>query len=274
MSGLLKIDPSMIRADGAQIGEAMMVVGDSVLGLEIPDQNTAIGQGFDLSYDSGTGTLTATLSDGSQIKASGFPTASDIMSARTGPQGNQGVQGIAGADGKDGKDGGQGCPGVKGDRGRDGPTGPTGPIGSTGPTGGTGDRGPTGPTGPTGKDSITDEYVAIATTNPLSKQVYVNAYHGYVHDPNSGVIQNKGRVIFPSTQDTVNVVFDYPFQNRCLSLNITFLDQSTNQAKTYKIYDLNLSDGSWENFLLGGFVLKSTGRNLVNWDFFYDASGD
>jgi hypothetical protein len=274
MTGLLKIAPSMIQADGASVGEVLQVVGNSQIGLETPNQNVPISSGLELSYDAGTGTLTATLSDGSQIKASGFPTSTEIMSAKTGPQGNQGIQGIAGTDGKDGKDGSQGCPGIKGDRGLEGPTGATGPVGATGPTGTTGDVGATGPTGPTGKDAIVDEYVAVSTIDPLSKQVYVNAYHGYIHDLNNGVIHNKGRAIFPSTQDTVNVAFDYPFQNRCLSLTITFLDNSCNQAQTYKIYDLNMSDGSWENFLLGGFVLKSTGTNLKNWDFFFDATGD
>ena len=274
MTGLIKIAPSMIQADGANIGEVMQVTSSSVLGLESPNQNTPIDSGLDLTYDAGTGILTATLSDGSQIRASGFPTNDEIMSAKTGPQGIQGIQGIAGADGRDGKDGSQGCPGIKGDRGLEGPTGPTGPVGPTGATGTTGDVGPTGPTGPTGKDSITDEYVAIPTIDPLSKQVHVNAYHGYIHDPNNGVIHNKGRAIFAANRDTVNVTFDYPFQNRCISLTITFLDQTCNQAKTYKIYDLNMSDGSWENFLLGGFILKSSGTNLKDWDFFYAASGD
>ena len=275
MAGLMKIDPSMLDASGSELGDVLQAtVAGSTLALEAFSPTTPVETGFSLIFDSDTGVLTANLEDGSIIKATGFPTLKDIKEAKTGAQGIQGDQGKAGVDGRDGKDGDQGCAGVKGDRGMAGPTGPTGPIGPTGNTGPTGDLGPTGPQGKAGRDATIDEYSAAPVLNPLTNEVYTYAYEGYIYDSNNGVKRNLGRRIFPKTQDTVEVAFKNPFSNRCLSIQITFLDQTSNQAMTYQIYGQNLSDSSYENAMLGGFSLKSTGTNQKVWDFYYVAEGD
>ena len=272
---ITKIEAAMISTGDKPVGSVAQVTSEGVLSITEPSATEgSTPNGLNASFDRSTGILSLSFDNGSSLKVTGFPTLEDIKSGATGKQGIRGLQGRAGTNGRDGKNGEKGCAGGKGDRGRQGNTGPTGPVGNTGPTGATGDIGNTGPTGPRGKDSLTDRYTAIPVIDPLSGKAYINAYAGSIEDQNAAHTTNMGRAIFDKARDTIQVTFSTPFKNRCVSLSITFLDQSSNQARTYKIYDTNLSDGSWENFLKGGFVLKSLGENLKDWDFFYTAIGD
>lgn len=272
---ITKIEPAMISTGSQPVGAIAQVTSEGLLSITEPSATVGDApNGMTAAFDRSTGILSLSFANGSSVNVKGFPTIDDIKSGATGKQGIRGLTGRAGTNGRDGKDGEKGCAGRKGDRGRQGATGPTGPVGNTGPTGSTGPEGNTGPTGPRGKDSLTDRYTAIPLIDPLSGEAFINAYIGSIEDQNASHITNMGRAVFDKTRDTVQVSFNTPFKNRCVSLSITFLDQTTNQAKTYKIYDTNLSDGSWENFLKGGFVLKSLGENLKDWDFFYTAIGD
>lgn len=226
------------------------------------------------SYDAQTGTMTVLYPDGRMQRVEGFVRISDLQQAMKGDPGIEGTPGIHGKDGRAGKDGEQGCPGRKGDRGRMGPTGGTGARGSTGDTGPTGDFGPTGPTGPSGKDAIKPDYNTVVYVDPDTDVPYPQAFLGYDHDVMTGRIFNSGRIIARSLRDTVNVTFLKPFQNHVLSIQITFLNSVTNQAKTFKLYNKAREDGTLENNMLGGFVIKCTGVNTDDWDFFFTALGD
>jgi len=271
---LQQISTSLIETTGASAGASLVVSpsGDATFASASVTDPVASSETY--SYDQMTGTLTIRNSDGTVSTVSGFPTLSQIQAGQKGEPGADGAPGTPGADGRDGKDGEQGCPGRKGDRGRLGPTGPTGAVGPTGNTGPTGELGPTGPVGERGTDATIEEYVANNVVDPDTNQVYMKSYDGYNFDTDSGRIINMGRAHSRKERSTVNVVFAKPFVNRLVSLSITFLNNTTNQAKTYKIYDLNMSDGSWENAMLGGFVLQSTGTNTEDWDFYFTAIGD
>lgn len=226
------------------------------------------------SYDGETGTLTITYPDGQSQQVGGFVRTQDLQKAMRGDPGLPGTPGTPGKDGRPGKDGSPGCNGRKGDRGRMGPTGGTGPRGSTGGTGPTGDVGPTGGPGPAGKDATKADYTVVQYVDPDTEQPYPQAFTGYDHDTMTGRIVNSGRVIARKLRDTINVTFQKPFQNHVLSINITFMDATTNQARTMKLYNNAREDGSYENNQLGGFVIKSTGVNAVDWDFYFTAMGD
>lgn len=229
---------------------------------------------YSMQYDPLSGTLSLTLADGTLIKAEGFPTAEQIRTGIKGEQGKDGSPGRPGAPGKDGRDGLKGCMGAKGNQGRPGVRGPTGPIGPTGPVGPTGAVGPTGPVGPKGQDAVVWQYASSQVKDPLTSTLVPQAYIGSMTDPNTGYIRNAGRCIESATKNTVHVVFDKPFVNRCLGIQLTFTNPATNQAKTYALYHLDLGSGTMENFLLGGFTLQSSGVNASAWDFFWSAEGD
>lgn len=271
--GLMQIDPALIDGRGGSSNQVLSKISDNVVGFRNPDEVDPSEDLSSISFDSETGTITVVFPDGSQKTATGFPTADQMKAGREGKQGKQGIQGDDGKDGKDGRDGEPGCPGIRGTRGRQGPTGNTGPIGSTGDTGPVGPTGPIGPTGPAGRDAIISEYEVSPVLDPITGAEVVGAYVGSDYDPNTGRTINFGRVVAAATQSTINAAFNRPFLNRCASLTITFLNNATNQAKTYAIYNL---DGTAvkENVLLGGFTLKSTGANTVAWDFYYSATGD
>lgn len=268
-----KLPPEMIDGGDADVGQVLgKNTGTSVsfIDLNDPDQDDSGTQG---KFDAATGTLTIIINDVS-MNISGFPTSDQLKAGRAGPRGQPGLAGRKGEDGRDGRDGEQGCPGAKGDRGRPGNTGPTGNMGPTGPTGEVGPTGPTGPTGPKGNDSQINEYLTAQVLDPLTNQPLTNTWIGSDYDPNTGHMVNMGRVRLPSSRNVAQVVFNKPFLNRCVSLEISFLNMNTNQAKTYAIYHIDPDTGAEENFLLGGFTLKSTGINVQDWDFFYTAHGD
>jgi hypothetical protein len=272
--GATKIPPSMLDSQGAAVGSIVKVLADDSLGLGSPDSGSlASDESRQLHFDGETGTLSLII-EGTVLKATGFPTLSQIKSGQQGPKGSDGAQGRAGQDGKDGRDGIQGCSGPKGDRGRAGVKGPTGPIGPTGATGATGPVGPTGPTGPKGKDAETNTYATAPVKDPLTGIVKPYAYEGFYADPNTGYVRNFGRMVEDAAKDTVHVIFPKPFINRCVALNVTFINPATNQSRTYALYHLDLGSGTMENFLLGGFTLQSSGINLQDWDFFWAAEGD
>lgn len=271
---LQQISPTLIETTGATAGASLVVSPAGAAEFATAASTDPVAGTDQYSYDPMTGTLTVRNPDGALTTVSGFPTLSQIQAGQKGEPGVDGAPGTPGADGRDGKDGEQGCPGRKGDRGRMGPTGPTGAVGPTGNTGPTGEIGPTGPVGERGTDATVEEYVANNVVDPDTSRVYMKSYDGFNYDKDSGRITNMGRVHARKERNTVNVVFAKPFINRLVSLSITFLNNTTNQAKTYKIYDLNMSDGSWENSMLGGVVLQSTGTNSDDWDFFFTAIGD
>ncbi|QYW03758.1 hypothetical protein pEaSNUABM45_00115 [Erwinia phage pEa_SNUABM_45] len=173
---LIKVKTSLIAAGVSSVATPVRASGGTLVvnsaESEAPSEVTS-----DSSYDATAGVLTLRFANGSSLKVSGFPTASDIPAGRTGQKGETGADGKDGRDGRDGATGGPGCtgpvgpdgeqgiPGPDGRDGRDGnvgptgregregpmgPTGPTGARGGTGPTGSTGGTGPTGPTGPAG----------------------------------------------------------------------------------------------------------------------------
>ncbi|WOL24673.1 tail fiber protein [Yersinia phage fHe-Yen9-02] len=274
MSGLIKIDPRMLAPGLAPTGNVLGKTSTDSVGFMAYEEAASIPGANSLTFDPTTGTLTLIFTDGSQASADGLPTADMLKKGREGKQGQQGLGGKAGVDGRDGRDGDIGCPGPKGERGRQGNTGDTGPIGATGNTGDVGPTGSTGPTGAPGRDAIIDDYAASQVLDPLTGEIVPNAFIGSNRDKNTGFTINMGRQVAPKTQDTVHVIFNTPFINRCVGLNITFLNAGVNQAKTYALYNLDGSSATSENFLLGGFTLKSTGQNVVDWDFFFTAEGD
>ena len=271
---LAKLPPSMIGGGKAPVGHALgKDTLESVGFIDTSETNKRL-VGLQATYDSLNGTLTLSLPDGSSVIAEGFPTLEQLKQGREGKQGLRGLPGKPGQNGRDGRDGNEGCPGPKGDQGRPGSTGPTGPLGPTGDTGVPGPQGPTGPIGPPGRDAIIDEYAVSQVIDPLTGELIDNAWVGSNYDKNTGRITNMGRVVSPSNREAVHVVFNTPFLNKCVEINVTFLNGATNQAQTYAIYHLDPDSGTQENFLLGGFTLKATGLNLEQWDFFYSASGD
>lgn len=271
---LVKLPPSMISGGIAPAGHTLgKDTANSVSFIDPSDANENSG-GIQANFDPLNGVLSLSLSDGSSLNVEGFPTMDQLKQGREGKQGLRGLQGTPGQGGRDGRDGGEGCPGPKGDQGRPGTTGPTGPLGPAGDTGIPGPLGPTGPMGPPGRDAIIDEYTVSQILDPLTGEPVENAWIGSNWDKNTGRLHNMGRALQPAHRDTIHVVFNEPFINRCTSLNITFLDVATNQAQTYAIYHLDHISGAAENFLLGGFTLKSKGTNLTSWDFFFSADGD
>ena len=271
---LQQISTSLIETSGAASGAPLVVSPNGGAEFSVPSVTDPVAASTSYSYDSMTGVLTIQSPEGTTVRVEGFPTLAQIQAGQKGEPGADGAPGTPGADGRDGRDGEQGCPGRKGDRGRIGPTGATGAVGPTGNTGPTGEVGPTGPEGKRGTDATKEGYVVNNVVNPDTAVVYMKSYNGYNYDADSGRIINMGRVHARKERSTVNVIFAKPFINRLVSLSITFLNNTTNQAKTYKIYDLNMSDGSWENAMLGGFVLQSSGSNTEDWDFYMTAIGD
>jgi len=270
-----RINTAMIDASAAEEGSRLEVAGGGTADFVPPGASDPLFDGnVTYNYDPETGTLTVSYPDGRQQSVSGFIRASDLQQAMRGAPGLPGAPGTPGKDGRAGRDGGQGCAGRKGDRGRMGPTGGTGPRGSTGNTGPTGDTGPTGPDGPPGKDAVKADYTVVQYVDPDTEIPYEQAYSGYDNDVMTGRIINSGRVIARALRDTINVTFQKPFQNHVLSLSITFMDATTNQARTYKLYNHARKDGTFENSMLGGFVIKCSGTNAADWDFFYTAMGD
>lgn len=250
---------------------AELVVGDygeilSVVPVADNDSPTVI-----TAFNSETGVLAFIHENGARTEIRGFPKPSDI---KEGKKGKRGIRGQPGLDGRPGRDGLPGCLGRKGDRGRLGPTGGTGPRGFTGGTGPTGDVGPTGPTGPRGKDAQVTEYNVVDFVDPDTELARAGFRVGYEHDPNDNRITNFGRVYGRKERDTMNVVFQKPFNNRLVSLSITFINAASNQSKTFRLYESDGTAPSRENLMLGGFVIKSTGTNIDAWDFFYTAIGD
>ncbi|AQT28577.1 putative flagellar hook-length control protein FliK [Erwinia phage vB_EamM_Yoloswag] len=272
--GIVTVKPSMISPGTSPAGQVLTKTGINAVGWANPSEIEEIPTSSSANFDSQSGTLTIIFPNGTQASVTGLPTADQLKSGREGVQGKQGIQGTPGKDGRDGRDGEPGCPGVKGDPGRNGPTGDTGPIGPTGDTGPVGPTGSTGPTGNPGRDAAIDDYAVSQVLDPLTGAAVANAYTASNRDLNTGFTQNMGRQIAAKTQDTVHVLFNTPFINRCVSLNITFLNVSVNQAKTFAIYNLDGTSAVNENFLLGGFIIKSTGQNVVDWDFFFHATGD
>lgn len=268
-----KVSPDMIEGDQQEAGQLLGIKSPNTVGfvsIEDTEQDDAGAQG---KYDAETGTLSLIINDIS-LSITGFPTADQLKKGRDGKQGAAGLPGRPGQNGRDGSDGEQGCQGPKGDLGRPGNTGPTGPVGATGNTGSVGPTGPTGPIGPPGRDAIIDEYAVSQVLDSLTNEPIENAWVGSNHDKNTGYKTNFGRVILPASRDSAQIVFNTPFVNRCVSLQLTFLNKTTNQSKTYKIYHLDRDTGTAENYLLGGFTIQSTGLNVLEWDFFYTAFGD
>lgn len=271
---MTRIKTSMLDTESAEEGSRLGVENGNADFIPPGASNPLLDGDMKFTYDSETGTLTVSHLDGSSQQVTGFVRTQDLQQAMRGDPGLPGTPGTPGKDGRPGKDGGPGCNGRKGDRGRMGPTGGTGPRGSTGGTGPTGDQGPTGGTGPNGKDATKADYTLVQYVDPDTEQPYPQAFSGYDHDTMTGRIVNGGRVIARALRDTINVTFQKPFQNHVLYVNITFVDVTTNQARTFKLYNKAREDGSYENSMLGGFVIKCSGVNAVDWDFFYTAMGD
>ncbi len=270
---LQKVNPSLIHGGTAAVGDVLGKVTQTDVGFMKPGEKPGSDTSISLEFDSTTGTLTFIGSNGEQATTSGLPTADQMKLGRQGPQGQPGRPGTPGNPGRNGLDGDPGCPGPRGAPGRPGPTGNTGAIGPTGETGSPGPTGPTGPTGVPGRDSQINEYVVSQLVDPNTNEPIVGAYIGSERDPNTGYTRNFGRIRFPASDSTISIVFNSPFINRCVALNITFLNAATNQARTFRIYDLDANAVN-ENLLLGGFILKSDGLNSMPWDFFYSAEGD
>lgn len=271
---LTKINTSMI--DGGNAGTGLVVGKQTkdTVGFINPLEITKIPNTQDMQFDPVTGTLTVVWPDGSMTVVPGLPTSDQLKSGREGKQGKEGLRGLSGSDGRDGLDGADGCPGPRGPRGRQGPTGNTGPNGATGNTGPIGPTGPTGPTGSPGRDAVIDEYNAAQALDPVTGAVIDGAWIGSNRNLNTGFTQNMGRIVNNSKGDTVQVIFNQPFINRCISVQVTFVNAASNQAKTFRLYDLDGSSAMKENALLGGFTIKSTGANTAGWDFWYYAVGD
>lgn len=271
---LTKISPQFISGGDAAIGRVLGKQTATTVAFIDPQEADKIPGAQGVQFDPVTGTLTVVWQDGSQSSTTGLPTADQLKSGREGKQGKDGLRGLPGSDGRDGVDGGEGCPGPRGPRGRNGPTGNTGPNGATGNTGAVGPTGPTGPTGSPGRDSAIDEYLTSQALDPITGAIIPNAWIGSNRDMNTGYTENMGRIVNASTTDTIHVIFNQPFLNRCLSIQVTFLNAALNQARTWQLYNLDGTSAVNENALLGGFTIKSTGTNVTGWDFFYTASGD
>lgn len=271
---LVKISPALIDGGAFPTGQVLGKKTENVVAFISPEEASKIPGSQGVEFDPTTGTLTVVWADGSQSTATGLPTADQLKSGREGKQGKDGLRGLPGADGRDGRDGEDGCPGPRGPRGRQGPTGNTGPIGATGNTGSVGPTGPTGPTGNPGRDAAIDEYLTAQSLDPVTGAPVVNAWIGSNRNMNTGFTQNMGRVVNKTTTDTLHVIFNTPFINRCISINITFVNAALNQAKTYTLYNLDGTSAMNENALLGGFTIKSAGTNTAGWDFWYQATGD
>lgn len=270
-----RIPSELIRTLGAEVGSQLVVTPTGDAAFEVPNEaDPDVATKLSFQYDAASGTLAVLFSDGSRVSVEGFPTLAQIASASRGEPGKPGIRGQPGLDGRPGRDGLPGCLGRKGDRGRLGPTGGTGPRGFTGGTGPTGDVGPTGPTGPRGKDAQVTEYNVVDFVDPDTELARAGFRVGYEHDPNDNRITNFGRVYGRKERDTMNVVFQKPFNNRLVSLSITFINAASNQSKTFRLYESDGTAPSRENLMLGGFVIKSTGTNIDAWDFFYTAIGD
>lgn len=136
----------------------------------------------DAAFDYQKGVLSLIFSNGSVLKATGFPNISRIGKGIQGPQGKPGKAGEPGRNGRDGDKGATGCvgengpegnrgeKGAQGDRGEQGERGDQGKTGDIGPIGPRGDRGEIGPRGPKGdkgRDGV-DGYVnvVISDTDP------------------------------------------------------------------------------------------------------------
>lgn len=271
---LQKISPGLIDGGAFPVGKVLGKQTLNSVAFIDPTEAANIPGSQNVMFDPVSGALTVVWPDGSQTTVTGLPTADQLKSGKEGKQGKDGLRGLPGADGRDGTDGEDGCPGPRGQRGRQGPTGNTGPIGATGNTGGVGPTGPTGPTGSPGRDSAIDEYLIAQALDPITGQPITNAWVGSNRDMNTGYTRNFGRVVNTSTTDTINVIFNSPFINRCAGVHITFVNAALNQAKTFQLYNLDGTSAMNENALLGGFTIKSTGTNLVGWDFWYSAEGD
>ncbi|QZE57646.1 hypothetical protein pEaSNUABM17_00100 [Erwinia phage pEa_SNUABM_17] len=271
---LTKISPALIDGGSYPVGKVLGKKTASAVEFIDPTEAAKIPGSQGAEFDTTTGTLTIVWPDGSQSSVLGLPTADQLKSGREGKQGKDGLRGLPGADGRDGRDGEDGCPGPRGPRGRNGPTGNTGPVGATGNTGAVGPTGATGPTGSPGRDAAIDEYRVSQALNPVTGAVIPNAWIGSNRDMNTGFTHNMGRVVNASTTDTIHVVFNTAFINRCISIQITFVNAALNQAKTYQLYNLDGTSAMNENALLGGFTIKSTGTNTAGWDFWYTAVGD
>lgn len=271
---LIGISPSLIDGGDFATGKVLGKKTQNNVGFIDPQAQIILPGAQNVQFDAQTGTLTVIWPDGSQTVTPGLPTADQLKSGREGKQGKDGLRGLPGADGRDGINGAVGCPGPRGSQGRLGPTGNTGPVGATGNTGQVGPTGPTGPTGGAGRDSTIDEYVITQALHPISGQPIQNAWVGSNQNLDTGFTQNMGRVVNTSTTDTIQVIFNTPFVNRCACIQITFVNAATNQARTYQMYNLDGTSAMEENALLGGFTIKSTGTNLVGWDFWYTAFGD
>ncbi len=271
---LILIKPSLIDGGDAPVGRVLGKQNNKSVNFIDPTESANIPGSQGLMFDPVTGTFTVIWPDGSQSSISGLPTADQLKSGKEGKQGKDGLRGLPGQDGRDGRDGEPGCPGPRGPRGRQGPTGNTGPIGATGNTGAVGPTGPTGPTGAPGRDAAIDQYQTAQALDPVTGAIIPNAWIGSNRDMNTGFTHNMGRIVNKSTSDTMHVIFNTPFINRCISLHITFVNAATNQAKTYQLYNLDGTSAMNENALLGGFTIKSAGVNTVGWDFWYTAVGD
>lgn len=272
---LQQVKPAMIDARGVDDGSALQADGEQAK-FKKPAPNDDSPPREQLSFDATTGVLTIRYTDGQTATVSGFPTTAQISKGRKGDPGRRGEDGRPGNDGRNGRDGLPGCPGRKGDRGRVGPTGPTGAVGPTGITGPTGPVGPTGPKGATGADAPTSIYNVVNFKDPDTEIAYPDAFIGSEFDPATRRIRNFGRVKARQLRDTINVVFERQFVNRCVSLQLTFVDADCNQSKKYALYTEDgqaLTSGP-ENLMLGGFVIKVSTPNDRAWDFFFEAIGD
>lgn len=188
---LTRTPVSMITAEG-EANASDVIVADQQLAVGVPTESSIseVDSGY---YDPLQGILTLYMSNGSQKKIAGFPTADKIPAGPTGPQGLPGEDGEDGKSGRDGEKGSQGCdgpegpkgkigeagrdgrdglpgpPGIRGcagprgERGEIGPTGPRGDIGPTGPRGEAGPAGGAGQPGPAGKVNI-----VVSSTDPGS----------------------------------------------------------------------------------------------------------
>ncbi|AWY08380.1 tail fiber protein [Erwinia phage vB_EamM_Alexandra] len=271
---LTRISPSLIDGGKDPVGKVLGKKTSTAVAFIDPQEAAKIPGAQGAQFDTNTGTLSIIWPDGSQSNVIGLPTADQLKSGREGKQGKDGLRGLSGTNGRDGRDGTDGCPGPRGPRGRNGPTGNTGPVGATGNTGSVGPTGATGPTGSPGRDAAIDEYRTAQALDPVTGAPIANAWIGSNRNMNTGFTHNMGRVVNKSTTDTLHVIFNSPFINRCISLHITFVNAATNQSKTFTLYNLDGTSAMNENALLGGFTIKSSGTNTVGWDFWYTAVGD
>ena len=131
---------------------------------------TSLPYGTDgsVTYNSGTGLLTFSLSEG-PAGVQGPVGLTGAVGAQ-GPIGNQGVIGPEGPIGPQGTIGNTGNTGDQGVAGIQGITGNTGPLGPQGIQGLTGDEGPTGPTGPLGPQGIQGSQGGIGSQGPVGDQ--------------------------------------------------------------------------------------------------------